>query len=68
MHTDDTLLCFLCPACGRPVTALPRMIGRSVRCPACLVSLIVPRGDGTTPQPGEVIPLRPEQPPTSSAK
>lgn len=42
MHSDETALCFHCPACDEPVIYLLKMVGQSVTCPGCKASVVVP--------------------------
>ncbi|HEX6987518.1 MAG TPA: biopolymer transporter ExbD [Planctomycetaceae bacterium] len=42
---------FRCPACGRTLGVAARKAGRTVRCPACRMSVVVPE-HGDEPRPG----------------
>ena len=62
--TNDVPINFLCSACGKSLTAKPKLMGRQRACPICKVPITVPFLTDATQLLGQPsVPLPPPPPP-----
>lgn len=54
---------FVCPACGQPLEAESDMVGSSVECPACQITITIPQPDSTEAVPSINTEVTVAQPP-----